>query len=287
MANGLTVVLSGRKQSGKSTTCNYLISRYLNAREEVRLDKLNREMLERGCGRIEREAWWGISEKGELCQINKEGESVPVVIDLGKNGCKLYSFADPLKKFCIDVFGATSEQVYGTDAQKNSLIPHLLWENLPDQWRPIVENTLSPSHYVEFSGMTREASGSIKRKSGPLSGRELMQIFGTEMIRRLYPDAWARGTYNSIKNDGVTLALVTDGRFPNEILLANEVKAKTVRLLRAVADDTHPSETALDSFPLDKYTIVVDNRDMSLRDQCDFMDPIIDEWFTEAGFYDE
>jgi hypothetical protein len=111
-----------------------------------------------------------------------------------------------------------------------------------------------------------------------------MQIFGTEMVRRLYPDAWARATYSAIANEGQELAMVCDGRFPNEIEMGTTVKAKTIRLLRAVhTEDAHASETALDNYPLDKFTVVVDNREMTLEEQCKFLDPYIEEWFNEAG----
>ncbi len=32
---------------------------------------------------------------------------------------KIYNFADPLKQLCIDIFGLTYNQCYGTDEAKN------------------------------------------------------------------------------------------------------------------------------------------------------------------------
>ncbi len=116
-----------------------------------------------------------------------------------------------------------------------------------------------------------------------MTGRELMQTFGTNICRSLYYDCWARGTFNSIKREGIPLALICDGRFPNEINMGNALKAKTVRLLRAPhADDQHPSETALDDFPLDQYSYVLDNREMSLEEHCQVMDSTIDEWLSSC-----
>ena len=47
--------------------------------------------------------------------------------------------------------------------------------------------------------------------------------------------------------------VVTDVRFPNEADLIDEFGGHTVRVLRpsAEVDDTHPSETALDHYPVD------------------------------------
>jgi hypothetical protein len=260
--NRLTVVLSGRKQSGKNSTCNHILARYLNRASAPA------------------EQRFIVNAKGELA--TEATPDQPVTINDG-HGVKLYSFADPLKQFCINVFGAAYEQMYGTDAQKNSIIEHLVWENLPDVMRPFVE-VHHPDKFITYGGQIEAAHTERIMKSGCMTGRELMQIFGTEMVRRLYADAWARATYSAIANDGHELALICDGRFPNEIEMGTTVKAKTVRLLRAVyTEDAHASETALDNYPPERYTVVVDNRAMTLEEQFKFLDPYIDEWFNEAG----
>ena len=40
---------------------------------------------------------------------------------LQKNA-SIYNFADPLKKMCIEIFGLTHDQCYGTDEQKNEYV---------------------------------------------------------------------------------------------------------------------------------------------------------------------
>lgn len=114
-----------------------------------------------------------------------------------------------------------------------------------------------------------------------------MQWLGTDIMRRLYHDVWAKGTYRKIANESFRIALITDGRFPNEIDSGIEVEAKSLRLLRAVKDDGHKSETALDEYPLHKYSAVLDNRSMTLTEQFEALDPIIDKWFKEVGIEDE
>lgn len=239
----LIIVLSGRKQSGKTTTCHHIAARYLNI--------------------IYPEPEFGVNLLGDFTQLQR----VVNVNRYVEDGVKLYSFADPLKEFCVNVLGASPEQCYGTDAEKNSVIPHLSWDKVHPDMNP-------------------------QRKQGSMTGRDLMQWFGTEVCRRLYHDVWAQGTYNQIKREHLRLALITDGRFPNEILLGKDnegpnVIIKTLRLLRAVTEDNHPSETALDDFPLDQYSAVLDNRQMTLDEQLAALDPIIDEWFAEAGYINE
>jgi hypothetical protein len=262
--NKLTIALSGKKQSGKNATCNYIVAKRLNRRVT--------------------EYYWDINEKGILRSTHDfHGVQLHEKIDYEPGDeFKIYSFADPLKQFCINVFGATWEQMYGTDAQKNSMIEHILWDNIPDIWRPVTKVYHAP-RYLEFSGQQGEGFYEDVRKSGPMTGRELMQLFGTEIVRKIYGDAWARATYSAVANDGAELALICDGRFPNEVEMGNTVKAKSIRLLRAVYEDNHASETALDNYPHDRFTLVVDNRDMTLEEQCKFLDPYIDSWFEEAG----
>lgn len=273
----LIVVLSGKKQSGKSTTCNYFAAKYLNI--------------------LYCSVEFGINRLGEL---TLRGEKTDIQI-YGPNTVKLYSFADPLKEFCVNVIGAKHGQCYGTDAEKNSPIPHLLWDNVPEETRTVVCRedimTIPELAHLRPQGPVKWAvkapNGWLGYRLGAITGRELMQWFGTDIMRRLYHDIWAQGTYTKIKNDGKQLALITDGRFPNEITLGQEnqnadVVIKTMRLLRSVnEEDKHPSETALDDFPLDKYSAVLDNRTMTIEEQCEALDLYIEEWFAEAGIPNE
>jgi hypothetical protein len=250
--NKVTIVLSGKKQSGKSTTCMYIAARFINQQTKSDI--------------------YSVNEKGELLYKGMPYHTQTAVNDIiAEYDVKVYSFADPLKRFCIDVLGAPEEGCYGTDEQKNAPIEHLMWENLPLGLRPGEGDFLD----VSFGGGHTVYE---KYKCGNLSGRELMQTFGTNICRSLYYDCWARGTFNSIP-----LALICDGRFPNEINMGNTLKAKTVRLLRAPhVNDQHPSETALDDFPLDQYSYVLDNREMSLEEHCQVMDSTIDEWLSSC-----
>jgi hypothetical protein len=269
--NKLTIVLSGKKQSGKSTMCNYIRARYLNTKFGYKSDT----------------AHYGIDDLGLLTFLTHDGRKLkessnflfgdPKSHDAPDYSVKVYSFADPLKDFCINVLGLSYENCWGTDAQKNSIVPHLLWDNLPEALRPKVDNNKLNS------GAGEDHVNAPTLKSGPMTGREVMQIVGTDICRRFYGDCWARGTYNKIKHEGVELALVADARFPNEITIGKEVKAKTVRLGRNISNDNHASEIALDNFSKDKYTLYVDNSNFSIEEQCAFFDPYIDQWFAEAG----
>lgn len=179
-----------------------------------------------------------------------------------------FSFANALKTLCVEYLGLTFEQVYGTDAQKNSLVEHLLWENFP-------------------------VSECSQGKSGPMTAREVMQFSGTEIFRRFYPGIWAAKALASIDNWVETeenfersnvhtlVAVLPDMRFPNE---ADAVLAKGGRVLRLTRtpfpEDTHESETSLDrdSYDWDKFE-VFDNSQLGVDAQMAGLSP----WLTEIG----
>lgn len=280
LMNKLTIVMSGKKQSGKSSMCNHIRARFLNARQtsyKFSIDQQGNLLTHK----YQMEKDYSLTYPTEL-ETKKLFETPAKYGCSEVNNVKVYSFADPLKKFCIDVMGVPWENCYGTDEQKNTPLEHLLWENIPKELR-LQKIVHHPEKYIEFSGVVKEAWSELIVQTGCMSGRDLMQFLGTDVCRRLYGDCWARGTYNLITNDGIELALVADARFPNEITMGNTVGAKTVRLLRNVHADLHQSETALDNFPQADYTVVMDNQNLTLEEQCQKIDPYIDTWFKEAG----
>jgi len=155
---------------------------------------------------------------------------------------RLYSFADLLKKdVCINILGLNYEQCYGTDEDKNSLT-HLKWEDVPGKYDKI----------------------------GFMTGREVLQIIGTDIFRKMYSNVWADALMRRIKADGTMLALISDIRFPNEVFAVQEMGGIVVRLTRDPCEaDAHVSEKALDkeNFDWEKFNLVIDNSKMDIHKQ--------------------
>jgi hypothetical protein len=106
---------------------------------------------------------------------------------------KIGAFADPLKNFCIDVLGLDRCQCYGSDAEKNTPTRYM-WAGMPD----FVQN-----RYPE--------------KTGYMTGREIMQVFGTELIRESFSDTvWLDAARRAANESGVDFFILTDLRFENE-----------------------------------------------------------------------
>jgi hypothetical protein len=259
--------LSGKKQSGKNTCANFLLGNVMKS-----------------LGIID---WMKITDKGQLAVpaydkeaglragiMDPERQDVKEYLDTSVSfAIKLYSNADALKDFLINVIGFKYEQCYGTNEQKESLCD-VRWESLPwvmtnkllfeavgqhikDCVNGDADDENPASAYVDENFML------TYHEPGQMTAREVMQQFGTNICRRMYGNCWVDALIRRIRNDQPSLAVVTDCRFPNEITGIQVAGGKVVRFLRApfAGQDEHESETALDDFPLEDFDAVVDNRD--------------------------
>lgn len=280
MSEQKILALSGRKQSGKNTTANFM---------------LGVEMM--AMGLIHEK--FQINSKGQLYIYDIEGDKeYEGVFDpfrdteemrqfLHTSGLnsriRFYSFADWLKTICIKVLGLTYEQCYGTDEQKNSLT-NLLWENMPG-----VTTLKQPEDDTEkvkgrlglyYEKLVR--NGIIYHKPGRMSAREVLQYLGTEIFRKMYSNVWVDSTIKKIKEDKPNIAVIIDCRFPNEVFGTQESNGKVLRLTKNPAGDSdvHESETALDKdkFDWSKFDHVLDNAEMDIQKQNEAFVEILKDW---------
>jgi hypothetical protein len=162
---------------------------------------------------------------------------------------KQFAFADDLKKMCMDVFLLKHEQCYGTNQQKDSLTKYL-WEKMPN---------CPPD------------------KSGYMSAREIMQHVGTNVFRKIYDNIWTDACLNRIGQDTTQFAVITDCRFPNEVISSQNSGGKVIRLTRNInPDDNHDSETALDGW--EKFDYILDNEKLTIEESCQELHNVLKEW---------
>lgn len=96
-------------------------------------------------------------------------------------------------------------------------------------------------------------------------GRELLQYYGTNVIRKNYEDTWVDMEVALFKGIRTLYdyIIIPDVRFPNEIYkMSDNFDCVTVRVIRPNFDNglteeqkNHQSETALDNFPME-YEII-------------------------------
>ena len=243
--------LSGRKQSGKTTSSTFLHGyqlRYHDVIEKFLMD-----------------------ENGSLvvnaAQIDENGKEVeglgildierkdPDFIEYANRSiwpyAKSFSFADPLKVICMQLFGLTEAQCYGTDEDKNTPI-NIKWENMP---------------VYKLSST---------KKTGFMTAREFLQYFGTDVCRTIKDSVWVDNCITRMLNSGTELAIVPDIRFPNEVEAIQKAGGKVIRLTRSPHEDSHPSEISLDNYG--GFDHVINNKDMTIDETNMELLKVLREW---------
>lgn len=160
------------------------------------------------------------------------------VVGFGKeispnSNIKIYNFADVLKNdICINILGLTYDQCYGTDDQKNELTNNY-WEDKQ------------------------------------LTAREVMQLVGTDIFRKLQLNVWVDATLNKINKEGVDLAIIADCRFPNEVEAVKKSGGSVIKLNRNPFNSNHASEVALDpkNFDNSRFDLIVFNQNLTIPQQ--------------------
>ena len=224
--------ISGKKQSGKNTAANYIHGVILKSKNIIEDFEINEQ------GQlIIKTAVSGDEEYGVLDITRKDNNFVDYAHHNLWPHVKLYSFADGLKNLCMQFFGLSFAQAYGTDEEKNTL-SNIEWENMPT-WQ----------------------NSSLNTDRGLMTSRELLQYFGTDVMRKMHTNVWVDYTINTIKREQSSLAILADVRFPNEVEAVQKAGGKVIRLTREFQNDEHSSECALDEDRYDwkNFDFIVDN----------------------------
>lgn len=260
----LIVVVSGKKMAGKNTFGNLVAAEFINKKFNAGLtiNKLGNlvSSLSTRAGTVERGISLGEPDRSTAAQ---------------EFGVRVISFADALKNFCVNVLGLTVAQCYGTDMDKRTPT-HIQWESMPREVR------------MKYSNQRRRLLFWKKvPRTGPMTARDVMQCFGSEIVRAMYKNAWVRACYALAMQSKDQLILICDARFPNEVIEGWRVSPKvaavrTVRLLREVAKDLHESETAMDNAPLHVFDLV-GTLHASVDDYRHMVQHEVQPWFYQAG----
>jgi len=258
---------SGRLQSGKNTACNWILSNVLVANEVVSYAKIDEQ------GRLIVPLLIdGELMEGGLDPCSHEPHVQQFFAEVVWPICKIYAVADELKTACINTFGLSYQQVYGTNEQKNQPTKYT-WHDF--------------SRFL--SGKTFETIDNERRWNAQMTARDIMQAYGTDMMREIDNNIWIDACINRITKEDSELALVSDVRFPNEVESIQAAGGKVIRFLRAPFKDQnqHASETALDDYSLEKYDAVIDNTNMSIPQQNEAVTKLIVEWGFNIWEYDQ
>lgn len=177
-------------------------------------------------------------------QVGKDTSALHLkkILEEGGSSVEVVAFAKPLKAFCQNVLGITEEQLSGTNDQKNSLTKYM-WDNMPSEIRERYSLEEDSSGHLP-DGPRVNGTRRIPR-SGSMTAREVIQTFGTDIIRNYYDDnVWVNCVFDRTYDTDVVI--VTDCRFRNEKAAADRNNAVTILITRDTGfTDTHATENDL------------------------------------------
>lgn len=160
------------------------------------------------------------------------------------------AFADDIKQNLSNIFGLSLDMLYGTNEDKNKLT-HLWWQN------------------------------------EQLTYRRAMQVYGSDICRKMDKYCWARSAYYTIREYDINFNIITDLRMSDELDYVEEksvmdnYEVKTIKLSRDIGvKDNHESETQLDGIPDNRFSLIVPPN----YDENQTFD-LADKHLTEWNFY--
>jgi hypothetical protein len=253
------IALCGKKQSGKSTLSNYLHGHELKRYDVIEKFFMSPEgQLVVNCT-FHDDNGKEFDEMGILDLSQKTQEFYEYAARRVWPLIRGYNFADSLKEICVMLFNIPPECVYGTDEQKNQIQEHLRWENMPG---------------IEIT------NSDVLNKTGPMTSREFMQFFGTDIMRKMYEPIWLENCFKRIEEDKPEIAVISDCRFMNEVKAVQERGGKVIRLTRSPYDSTHSSETDADTYT--GFDSIINNQNLSIEESCsEFLTILIKMGFTK------
>lgn len=174
---------------------------------------------------------------------------------------KLYPLAEPLKRICSDMFGLSEDQCWGSNSEKDTNT-QIKWRNLP-----LCKGKLAKLMMDKYP----------KTADDFMTARELMQVIGTDIFRKIDQDCWSRSVLNQLTKDEIGCAIISDARFPNELDFFTKHDPIVIRLTRNILNNTHESETALDNYDFSNIQKlhVIDNVKMSMEEKNSELQKII------------
>ncbi len=252
---------AGAKQSGKNSAANFTGGTLLWAYHYIESFQLTST---------------GIILDGVEKEINQVAPSF----------VKIYHWADALKEFVSNTFGIDIKLLYGTDQDKDQLT-HLMWENMPNVMTDKALAASVNSHIFRKGSIigANEQSRIFKvlhHEPGPMSVREVLQYFGSDVCRVMYQNCWVQALESRILAEKPAVVLIADTRFDNELEAVKGWGGKCVKLNRQIKKDKHKSENGISSFT-DWDAVVPNEKTDTVREFC----PVLSKALKPMGAFAE
>lgn len=186
--------------------------------------------------------------------VGKNTAAECVRVHLG-NEVKEVAFADSLKELCSDVFGIPASVLRGPSSLRDSHV-------LGDLWGEAAKTTAvrKIEHFLASLGYPhhdyyQNILDAVRQITPQWTARQVLQFIGTDLLRdKVDKDIWVNAGLKRAQHlltTSASLVVITDVRFPNELLALNAAGATTALIVGY--DDPplneHESEKSLDRCP--------------------------------------
>lgn len=254
MSEQKILLISGKKQSGKSSAMNYLSGYLLKQHgliERFSLDEKGNLLID--CEvqdpiTFELKKEWGILDltRTDVEYAQQASRKIwPIV--------KPYHFADMLKEIATVVFQLDRNEIYGSDDDKNKPCK-VLWSS------------------CEKLGIKKPKGTTAEY----LTNREFLERFGTDVCRTLLSSCWIESCFKRIVTEDFPFCIIPDCRYQDEADYGKEVGAKVIRLTRNLFNGKHSAETSLDDYP--NFDAVIDNSLMTQEEKGQELVRVLQGW---------
>lgn len=194
------------------------------------------------------------------------GKDVVADILMAERNFAKVALADPMKRFCRELFGFTDEQLWGASEKRNEpdarfgrkpqgdfLTPRMALQLLGTEWgRYCYEDV-----WVEY----------MLRQARQLLGDPDIAYSGSDGIHpRLHRDLFYVSEHSPECSGPYEGVAVSDVRFPNEAMAIRRAGGEVWLVLRPrerVVPTTHVSENSLDGWDVDQFDgVIMNNSDL-------------------------
>lgn len=241
------IFIGGKKQSGKSTLATAIYGYYLTSNGIIPNAH--------------------IDESGNMAIIYNEDKQEGIQFDINNTEdwfvdfCKKniwghikhYDIAFVLKETLINLFGLERRLVYGSNEDKEQPTYIQL---------KILFPYMSQKTYAKYYE-DGESYATI---------RQMLEIFGSDICRTIEPECHVASTGQRITNDNPEIAIITDGRFDNELhyFQSRYDNVFSIKLTRDPFNSDASSEQGLANTDDSEYSVVVPP-DVSLFEKNDLV----------------
>lgn len=250
----------GTSEAGKSSLSNYLHGTVLGKLHdnEGKPAITNWRLNEHGKLEIETDNYSPEDDKWESAFSELDVDNRSADFQMWARGSlwtyiKSFYLSWPLKRACKDLLGLNYNQIYGTGKKTET---NYRWKDFLGLLNIDELGILSPD--------------SLKANDY-MSAREIMEIFGTKVIRSIDPDIYPKRLVEQLQKEHSHIGVITDIRRLNEAKILKENGCVLIRLLRG--NPVNISEVDIDEIVPD---FSIDNRTLTLQESCLELDKIVE-----------